>query len=149
MRYVEAPTCFDANGRALFLAGGITGCPDWQQELAMRLSSLEITLLNPRRRAFDPAAPPATAVEQIEWEHHHLRRADAIAFWFPAESICPIALFELGAWSASDKPLFVGAAPSYPRRLDVVEQLRLARPDVEVVPTLDELAAQVADFFHR
>jgi hypothetical protein len=73
----------------------------------------------------------------------HLRRATARLFWFPSETLCPIALFELGCCTRSDEPLFVGVDPTYRRRFDVEEQLKLARPDVKIVYGLRDLAAQV------
>ena len=99
-------------------------------------------LLNPRRRnyAFED---PGAAREQIAWEFRHLRRAWGRLFWFPPETLCPIALFELGAWSRTEGPLFVGTHPAYARRLDVTVQLELARPDVRVASSVEELAGQV------
>src|SRR5207302_501959 len=81
--------------------------------------------------------------QQIAWEYHHLRQADAVLFWFPCETLCPITLYELGAMSMTAKPLFVGAHPVYPRRHDVEIQLRLARPEVAVVYDLAQLARLV------
>jgi nucleoside 2-deoxyribosyltransferase-like protein len=146
MRTIEAPHQFDGRGPSLFLAGGVTGCADWQARLVDMLPGLDVTALNPRRRHFDVADDSAT-VEQIEWEFRHLRRASAIAFWFPAESICPIALFELGAWSERGTPLLVGADARYVRRRDVVEQLRLARAGTPIAATLDDLAASIDAHF--
>jgi hypothetical protein len=141
MRYIEAPAEYDGGDVSLFLAGGITGCPHWQQEVAGLLPDTDLTLLNPRRRAFPADADGATA--QIIWEFRHLRKASAILFWFPREALCPIALYELGAWSMTDKPLFVGTHPEYERRHDVVIQTSLARPDVSVSDSLDALARAV------
>lgn len=146
LRGIEAPNELDERAPSLFLAGGVTGCPDWQSSLIAMLPELDVTALNPRRARFDVADESAT-VEQIEWEFRHLRRATAIAFWFPAESICPIALYELGAWAERTTPLVVGTHPAYPRRRDVVEQLRLARPRVTVLASLDELARAIVDLF--
>jgi hypothetical protein len=142
VRHVEAPAEYDGDGVSLFLAGGITGCPDWQHDLVALLDDTSLTLLNPRRRDF-PIDDPSAAEGQITWEHRHLRKATAILFWFPAEALCPIALYELGAWSMTDKPLFVGVHPEYVRRRDVEVQTRLARPDVRVVGSLEELAGLV------
>jgi hypothetical protein len=72
-----------------------------------------------------------------------LHRADAISFWFPCETLCPITLYELGAWSRQDKPIFVGTHPDYKRRLDVQIQTELARPEIQVVHTLSGLANEV------
>lgn len=74
-----------------------------------------------------------------------LRDADAILFWFPCETLCPITLYELGAWSMSDKPLFVGVHPAYQRRQDVEIQTRLARPDVAVTDLLAALVASIVE----
>lgn len=147
MLYVESPTkLFDlALGASIFLAGGITGCPNWQMEIVELLKGTRLTLLNPRRESF-PIHDPGAAREQITWEHNHLRRASAILFWFPHETICPIVLYELGAWSMTDKPIFVGVHPDYKRRPDVEIQTQLARPDVGVVYSLEDLASLVVGY---
>lgn len=140
MQYVEAPDPYPKGGDAVtvFLAGGITGCPDWQAEIVERLSDTNLVLFNPRRANF-PIEDPSAAAEQIAWEHHYLRRADRILFWFPAENAagCPIALFELGAWLRSTKPIVVGVEPGYERMADVRFQTKLERPDVPVVFSLE------------
>jgi len=145
MIYVEAPeriTWCRPGSKFLFLAGGITGCPDWQQEMRQRLEGTDWILLNPRRADF-PIGDPNAALEQITWEYEYLRRATAILFWFPCETICPIVLYELGAWSMTFKPLYVGVHPNYSRRQDVEIQTKLERPDVVIVYSLDDLAAAV------
>lgn len=131
----------------LFLAGGISGCPDWQAEFIDMLTSagLEMVIFNPRRDHF-AMGDAAAAKEQIIWEHDYLRKADAISFWFPKETVCPIVLYELGAWSMSKKPIFVGCHPEYSRKQDVVIQTLLARPDVHVRDTLFDLFEQVRDW---
>src|SRR5262245_576843 len=105
---------------AVFLGGGISGCPDWQHEVVGLLAHLPLVLLNPRR-ANCLMGDPAAAPRQIEWEYRHLRKADALLFWFPCETLCPIALYERGAWSVysderGQRPLFVGVHPNYERR---------------------------------
>lgn len=86
----------------------------------------------------------ATGHAQIEWEFRHLGRATAVLFWFPPETLCPIALFELGGRAANGaQTLFVGTHPEYRRRLDVRIQLSLARPEVAVVSDIPTLAEQV------
>jgi len=142
MRYFEAPTEYAGADPSVFLAGGITGCGDWQREMADLLARSDLVVLNPRRRNF-PIDDPAAAEEQIRWEFRHLRRASARLFWFPSATHCPIALFELGAWSMRAGPLFVGVDPDYARRADVEIQTKLARPDVRVVYSIRELAGQV------
>lgn len=123
----------------LFLAGGISNCPDWQSGTAETLSDLDIVVHNPRRRG---VLADEEAVGQIEWEHQALADSDAILFWFPKETLCPITLFELGVWSAKGVPLIVGTHPDYARRLDVVTQLRLARPEIVVHNSLEAVIDQ-------
>jgi hypothetical protein len=143
MTYIEAPHEYDGFGPSLFLAGGISGTHDWQAELVSRLADLPLVLLNPRRRHF-PMDDPTAAEGQIAWEFRHLRRASAVAFWFPPETLCPIALFELGGRIAEPgQALFVGTHPEYQRRLDVQIQLKLARPEITLASDIPALAEQV------
>jgi len=144
---IEAPAIYNPkpNEYSLFLAGGITGCPDWQSWIVARLAKSELVLLNPRRANF-PVDDPSAASAQVTWEHQHLHLATAILYWFCAETLNPIVLYELGAWSMTNKPIFVGTHPDYERRTDVELQTQLARPDVRVVYSLEELAQQVEDW---
>ncbi|MBU1199703.1 MAG: nucleoside 2-deoxyribosyltransferase domain-containing protein [Nanoarchaeota archaeon] len=142
MKYVEAPAIYMGNEKSIFLAGGITNCPDWQSELTDLLQNEEIVLLNPRRRNF-PINDPSAAREQIIWEFNHLEKADGISFWFPKETLCPITLFEYGKWFARDKPVFIGVHPDYKRIEDIEIQTELEKPEVNIVHDLDSLASQI------
>lgn len=142
MQVISPPKEWTGNGSSLFLAGGISNCPDWQSEVIELLADTNLMLLNPRRPSY-PWDDPTAADEQIRWEFGQLRRASAILFWFPWETLCPIALYELGAWSMTQTPLFVGTHPDYQRRLDVQIQTQLVRPTLAVVASLAELSEQV------
>ena len=145
MKYIEAPQYYQGDPKkTLFLAGGITGCPDWQSTMTSLLDEIDITILNPRRKDF-PIDDPGASKEQINWEHVHLRKTETILFWFPKESICPIALYELGAWCMTDKSLFVGVHPEYPRRQDVELQTSFVRPDINITYSIEKLANQIID----
>ena len=146
MIYLESPEILEQKQgtTSIFLAGGITNCPDWQQEMVQLLKDTDLILLNPRRADF-PIHDPNAAREQITWEHDHLRKADAILFWFPCETLCPIVLYELGAWSKTMKPIFVGVHPDYARRQDVEIQTGLVRPRLEIVYSVEDLSRQVRD----
>ena len=148
--YVEAPEGFVDGGRpSVFLAGGITGCPDWQREVSLNLlGRSKWVVLNPRCKNF-PIDDPTAARAQITWEHECLRQAQAVLFWFPCETLCPIVLYELGTWSRSNKPIFVGTHPDYARRRDVEIQTQLVRPEVHIVHNLGSLTDQVVDFSLR
>lgn len=147
MKYIESLQKYEKqpDETSVFLAGGITGCPDWQQELADFFQATDIVVLNPRRKHF-PINDPDAASKQIHWEFRHLLMADVIIFWFPKESICPIALYELGAWTMTQKPIFIGMHPDYERRRDIEIQTGLRRSGSKIVYSLQELANQVVYF---
>jgi len=142
MHYIEALQTYHGNETSLFLAGGITGCPDWQKDMIEKLKDTPLVLFNPRRTSF-PIEDKHAARAQIEWEHIHLRKATAISFWFPRETLNPIVLYELGAWSMTNKKLFVGVHPTYQRAQDVRIQTALVRPDVHIVTSIEELVQEI------
>ena len=37
MKYIECPEVYEGNERSLFLAGGISNCPNWQPDLVKLL----------------------------------------------------------------------------------------------------------------
>ena len=146
---IEAPNetnSFNKNNQ-LFLAGGITNCPQWQNEIIKLLEKENnLTIYNPRRANF-PIDDPDAAEEQITWEYNHLKNADIILFWFSNGSLNPIVLLELGKWGlSSTKPIFIGIDKGYERTQDVEIQTKLARPDIEIVYSLKGLANQVIEF---
>lgn len=144
MEYVEAPRNWERlpGQPSVFLAGGITGCPDWQSKLTGLLVMTNFAVLNPRRADFLVGNPPAAEL-QIRWEFEHLRNADVISFWFCKETIQPIALFELGAWSRGNDPaIVIGVEPGYVREQDVSIQMELLGR-TRIVTTLEGLANEI------
>jgi len=106
-------------------------------------------LLNPRR-AYDLKDTSQTDI-QILWEYDHLRKADAILFWFCAESVCPITLYQLGSWTQISKEtgtkIFVGCHPEYTRLDDVLVQTELAlNSTIKVARSLQELVSQITEW---
>ncbi|MCW8138617.1 MAG: nucleoside 2-deoxyribosyltransferase domain-containing protein [Planctomycetota bacterium] len=136
-------------GALLFLAGGVSQCPDWQTDMILRLApALDgWTLVNPRLAR--PPRDPAAVEAEIAWEFRHLHGADAVLFWLTPPTPCPVSLYELGKVSMTTKPLFVGVHPEFPLRSDVVVQTRLTRPDARVVDSLDDLAGCVLEALTR
>lgn len=126
----------------VFLAGGISGTTDWQARVGSDLVKAGLQVANPRRPGMmsDPTLEPA----QVEWEIDHLERSKVIVFWFPGPGDHPIAMYELGRWAATDKPLIVGCPPDYKRRVNLVKQLEKMRPDVTVQSTLIQVMDEAA-----
>jgi len=144
MRVIVAPEpLVDIKGPTVFLAGGITGCPDWQSQVIDRLSDLDICVFNPRRQNFD-VNDKSVSASQISWEYCALRVATIVSFWFCKETIQPIALYELGAALMRNEYegqiVLVGVDPEYVRKFDVIAQTNIVSPtcDSLIVPTLDE-----------
>jgi len=148
MRYIEAPEHYDGDGKSLFLAGGIRNCPDWQSYLADLLKETDLVILNPRRKVF-PIHEPNIVEKQITWEYNHLERANVVSFWFPKEAINTLTLYELGAWSKTDKIIFVEVHPEYPKKMDIEIQIKLARPDVDIVYNLESLSEQIIEWIDK
>lgn len=147
-RYLEAVTYKKIPDKSLFLAGGITGCWNWQAEIKPHLLTIPgLWIVNPRRESFDVSNPKETDI-QIEWEHHYLDACPNILFWFPEETLCPITLFELGKMAMNpNKTLFVGCHPWYEREKDVVKQLSLIRPEIKVSFDLESLVNDIKKHF--
>lgn len=135
MDYIEAPAEWDGIGTAIFLAGGITDCPTWQDDARAMLRNTAV-VLNPRRVDF-PSDDPTAKAAQVAWEFRHIARATLVLFWFPAsDSPQPITLYELGRCGALDTNMVVGCERGYARRSDVREQMKHARPDLHVYSSL-------------
>ena len=56
IKIIECPNVGENADYNLFLAGGITNCPDWQSELIKKLKNLKLdynlNVYNPRRKIF-------------------------------------------------------------------------------------------------
>lgn len=155
MEVVTCPAKLDVIGAmmdypSIFLGGGISNCPDWQDDIIAKFyeARADVVLVNPRRTNFDITNPDMSR-QQIGWEHNHLSRVDATLFWFPCETLCPITLFELAKQAALGKTIFVGCHPKYARKFDVEEQLRLMGCNVVVVDNIDDLVTQVVTWQKR
>lgn len=132
--------------KKLFLAGGITNCPNWQKDIISKIKDIDnLIVYNPRRNNF-PIGDQNAAIQQIVWEYEHLESADIIVFWFSNGSLNPIVLYELGRWgNSTKKDIIVGIDTEYERKQDVVIQTLLSRPDTRFVYTIPSLADNIRD----
>lgn len=152
----ELPSMPKPLPKSVFLAGGITGCPDWQKEILNYFWEADLIVYNPRREVWpddfeirkgNGSGVTTDTEKQIMWEHKLLRRSDMILFWFPEETLCPITLFELGNHlnNTSHKPILIGCHPNYKRILDVEIQTKLINPNIKIVNSIKDLAGQVLE----
>lgn len=147
MKYIECPdelVNVHPSEHVIFMAGGITGCPDWQRTVRYWLTGgdhdmrKDIILVNPRRADFD-CSKSESSQKQIEWEFRHLNMSDFIYFWFPKEGKCAITLFELGWALGANKKIRVGVEPGFHRELDIREQMKLRASHLIVQTELEDL----------
>lgn len=149
-------------GTKIFLAGGISNCPDWQQELLNKIMEIgqytrehsiiddtsdpidKLIVYNPRRKNF-PIHDPNASEEQIVWEAEHLKSADILVFWFSRGSLNPIVLFELGRYGMNHPNVIIGIDPLYERKNDVIIQTKIGRPfdEIEFYDSIDDIAAEI------
>ncbi len=139
MKVLTAPECYEPGYKDVkcFLAGGITGCPDWQKSVIGYLkeqSDLDnLVIFNPRRDVFENSEDAAH--EQISWEFDYLNSCDIFSMYFCADQIQPICLYELGRYvevmkrrfpADYQKRIIISCSPYYPRHFDVVSQVSMA-----------------------
>jgi len=146
MRYIQCPNRVEQlaiGDSVVFMAGGITGCPDWQTVVVEKCKNVSdgIILVNPRREDFD--CSDKSDEFQIKWEYDHLAMADWIYFWFPKEGRCMITLYELGCALGEGRNIRVGVEPGYVRELDVREQLKHRASWCKIYTSLEDLYAPV------
>jgi len=133
---------------SVFLAGGITNCPNWQADVIAELKRLDeempgkldgLVIFNPRRDNF-PIDDPNASVEQITWEFNELQRMDVFSIYFTdGTSDQPICLYELGRNVLRmqrnfpidfEKRIVISCHPDYRRSQDVRIQTKLAWEEV-------------------
>jgi len=102
MRLIKAPNKYEHDKLCLFLAGStkMDKAKDWRSYVAQKLSSLDITILNPIRDDWGPSWGQSIKDEkfreQVEWELDAMHNADIILFYFAPSTKSPISLMELG-----------------------------------------------------
>jgi len=154
MKVITAPeTVPVSNLPTVFLAGGITNCPMWQDTIIHLLQDAPGILLNPRRKNF-PIDDPHAAKKQITWEVNALHKANFFSMWFSkSSSDQPICMYELGRHVAlrPASQLIVGVEPGYKREQDVFIQLSLLAKTkyLDISRSLVEQAAKIEDKVHR
>ncbi len=131
---------------SVFLAGGISGCKDWQKKVIEELKYDDLSIFNPRREYFDITNKNAS-YQQIEWEFKRLERMDIFSMYFcNSNSDQPICMYELGRNilrmqnrfpSDWQKRIVVSIEKGYKRENDVIIQLSLCAPKICVYPDVD------------
>ena len=161
MKVITAPQIYDKRSDQVsaFLAGGITNCPKWQDEVISKLESYDLQRLvvyNPRQEHFD-ITDPSASYKQIAWEYKYLEDMDIFSMYFSdGDSDQPICMYELGRniirmqnrfpadWR---KRIVITCEDGYRRKQDVYIQTRLAVQDDIVYDSLDKHVAAIRDCY--
>lgn len=117
----------------VFLAGGISGCRDWQKETIEHLYRFvgrddnQVVVYNPRQEKFDINNPHA-ASDQITWEYQYLNQVDIFSMYFVGgNQVQPICMYELGHYTKPyGDPQVISVETDYIRKNDVIIQVALA-----------------------
>lgn len=147
LSYLSTPEIYDSSSNdrlSVFLAGSASF--PWRIEFEKKLNDHELTLIDPTYKKNDPW----TRIDHIRWEHEHIDKADVLLAWLPANeetklhTLSLTTLFELGRFAQmKEKKIVMGIHPEYYKRNEVMLQLSILRPEVEIVSSLDELAVEL------
>lgn len=126
---------------SLFLAGGITNCKDWQNEVIKELVYDDVSIFNPRQEHFD-VSNKRSSYKQIAWEYERLEQMDIFTMYFcNSDSDQPICMYELGrnivrmqnrfpnSWQ---ERIVISVEDGYRRKEDVIIQVQLCAPLITV-----------------
>lgn len=151
----------------IFLAGGITGCRDWQKECVEWLDEIlyndyerNVLIYNPRRDKWDMNNPSA-AYQQIEWEFRNLEKMDIFSMYFCTSdtSVGPICFYELGRYicrmqmrfpNSWQRRIVISTDKGYSRANDVCYQTGFAGDEIRINEnvTPQSHARAIADAIH-
>ncbi len=137
-----APLDLAPGAPSVFLAGSIEmgRAAHWQAAVETALAHTDLTVLNPRREAWDSSWDQRIGHPlfrgQVEWELEAQERADLIAMYFAPGTQAPITLLELGLFARSGR-LVVCCPDGFWRKGNV--DIVCARYGVPQVPDLDAL----------
>jgi hypothetical protein len=135
----------------VFMAGGITDCPNWQDTIIAKTGTVKKgVLFNPRHDTF-PIKDPTAAKEQITWEFNALMSCHIFTMWFcSGKSEQPICMYELGRYLARFQlgrvpRIVIGCAEGYKHQLDVLMQVKLVDSNLHVYRSFEGFTSAVKE----
>lgn len=152
MQVITAPEPFCIRHPSVFLAGSIEQdtAEKWQEDLIRRLADYPVTILNPRRKAWDASWDQsirhAEFRKQVEWELAAMERADFIAMYFAPKTKAPVTLLELGLFATSRK-LIVCCPEGFWRKGNV--DIVCEKYGLKQAGNLDALVTAIKDSFWK
>jgi len=143
IQVITAPSLTKPAYTSVFLAGGITNCRNWQEEVIEELKKddKDMSVFNPRQKDFNVKDKNAS-YKQIKWEFERLQAMDIFSMYFcNSDSNQPICLYELGRYvlhmqskfpSDWEERIVISVEKGYSRSADVRIQLGLCAPNILV-----------------
>ncbi len=108
MKVITAPEYYSPknNEVCVFLAGGITDCDDWQQEVIYYLKLISedktdrLVIFNPRRNKWPKNGDSEEIRRQIHWEVDYINMSNIFSMYFTntEKSDQPICFYELAKY---------------------------------------------------
>lgn len=131
----------------LFLIGNIYDCEDWQSYVIKELINIpNLTIYS--NRVKNKIEDKKTREQYLVWEFNHLREADLIIFWFSGGFSVIDIFYELGMHgNSTDTPIMIGIDPKYERKQDVIIQTSLARPEVPIFNSMQDMIEDIYNIF--
>ncbi len=151
MQLIIAPEALEIQYKSVFLAGSIEQdkAELWQNKVIRHLEDLAITILNPRRAAWDDSWVQSIDNPQfsgqVNWELDALENADFILIYFDKNTKSPISLLELGLFANTDKQLFVCCPKGFWRKGNV--DIVCNRYNIPTFETLDKMIEVIRNQF--
>jgi hypothetical protein len=143
MIVVRSPNNYNVSDSSpkVFLAGCAN--TEWRKNFVNQFYDYRVVFLDPKRDDWNNMGQ-IEKINQITWEFSNLRECDIIIYHFNAGSVCPITLLEYGMWGLSTgRPIVVYIEDNYEKKQDIIFQTLLARPDVIINKTFEELIEQL------
>ncbi len=151
-RVIKAPEKYDAGSAVtIFLGGSIDmgAAEDWQTRLTNDLSDYDdedLILLNPRRDDWDSSwvqdpTPGTQFYEQVDWELEQQEAANAIVYYFAADSKSSITLLDLGLFGLSVPGMSAAVVVCCPKEFYRYGNVKMVcdRYGIPILETYEEL----------
>ncbi|MBI2626392.1 MAG: hypothetical protein HYW69_02240 [Candidatus Nealsonbacteria bacterium] len=163
---IIAPRYVELQSPIIFLAGPIRGAADWQGQATeyIKRKKPQLNIASPRRLLItQDDFPEPMFVEQINWEHYHLRMAaesGVILFWLAKEldhrcdrSYAQTTRFELGEAAAIHRftgaKVVVGIENGFTGGKYIRKTLAGKYPGIPVCSSLEETCDMAIKLYRR
>ena len=141
IRMIQANERLSKRSKLLYLAGPVCQI-DWQSELYKLLIDKRMPggwdVLNPR-----PEKKMKNIEKIVNWQYNSQIFSDMLSFWFPKDQDPHCSMFDLGRWTAYEKPIFVAVENGFKYKEIIAQNLSNTNKELEISNSLEMLAEQI------